>query len=169
MVEIIDRKNLWISVRFDQAMASGLTPGLPASIALRSRGDTLFPGRILRVEPLADAVTEELLAKAAFDTIPDVLPPLGELAEVTVTLPHLPETAVVPDSSLQRLNGDLGVWVLDNGSITFRPVKTGRSDLEGFVQIMSGLEKGENIVQYMKKALSPRSRVKIVESLEEQK
>lgn len=166
VVEVINRENLWISVRFDQAMASGLTPGLPASIALRSRGDTLFPGRILRVEPLADAVTEELLAKAVFDTVPDVLPPLGELAEVTVTLHPLPETAVVPVGSLQRLNGDLGVWVLDNGSITFRPVKTGRSDLEGFVQVIRGLEKGENIVHYMKKALSPRSRVKVVESLE---
>ncbi|HBL23638.1 MAG TPA: efflux transporter periplasmic adaptor subunit [Deltaproteobacteria bacterium] len=166
VVEVIDRENLWISVRFDQAMASGLTPGLSASIALRSQRDTLFPGRVLRVEPLADAVTEELLAKAVFDTVPDVLPPLGELAEVTVTLPPLPETTVVPVGSLQRLNGDLGVWILDNGSITFRPVKTGRSDLEGFVQVMSGLEKGENIAHYMKKALSPRSRVKVVESLE---
>ena len=169
VVEIRDRKKLWISVRFDQAMASGLAADLPASIALRSRGDTLFPGRILRVEPLADAVTEELLAKAVFDTVPDVLPPLGELAEVTVTLPPLPETAVVPDGSLQRLNGELGVWIFDKGSITFRPVKTGRRDLEGFVQVLSGLEKGEKIVQYTKKALSPRSRVKIVESLEAKK
>lgn len=169
VVEVIDRKKLWISVRFDQAMASGLAQGLPASIALRSRGDELFPGRILRVEPLADAVTEELLAKAVFDRVPDVLPPLGELAEVTVTLPALPETAVVPDGSLQRLNGELGVWILENGSISFRPVKTGRRDLDGFVQVLTGLEKGEKIVQYTKKALSPRSRVKIVESLEAKK
>ncbi|NLB83438.1 MAG: efflux RND transporter periplasmic adaptor subunit, partial [Synergistaceae bacterium] len=169
VVEVIDRKKLWISVRFDQAMASGLAQGLPASITLRSRGDQAFPGRILRVEPLADAVTEELLAKAVFDRVPDVLPPLGELAEVTVTLPALPATAVVPDGSLQRLDGELGVWILENGSISFRPVKTGRRDLEGFVQVLTGLEKGDKIVQYTKKALSPRSRVKIVESLEAKK
>ncbi len=169
VVEVIDRKKLWISVRFDQAMASGLAAALPASITLRSRGDQAFPGSILRVEPLADAVTEELLAKAVFDSVPDVLPPLGELAEVTVILPPLPETAVVPDASLQRLDGELGVWILEDGSISFRPVKTGRRDLEGFVQVLTSLEKGERIVQYTKKALSPRSRVKIVESLEAKK
>ncbi|MEA4880335.1 MAG: efflux transporter periplasmic adaptor subunit, partial [Synergistaceae bacterium] len=77
--------------------------------------------------------------------------------------------AVVPDASLQRLDGELGVWILEDGSISFRPVKTGRRDLEGFVQVLTSLEKGERIVQYTKKALSPRSRVKIVESLEAKK
>ena len=34
------------------------------------------------------------------------------------------------DGALQY-SGRLGVWVLENGSIAFRPVKTGRRDLDG--------------------------------------
>ncbi len=156
---------LWISVRFDQASASGLGAGLPADIVLRSRPDEIFPGSILRIEPLADAVTEELLAKAVFEKTPSVLPPLGELAEVTVRLPALPEGPVVPDASLQRFKGRVGVWTMENGLIAFRPVTVGRRDLNGFVRILEGLSGGERVVVYSMKALTPRSRVKVVERL----
>lgn len=166
VAEVIDIRDIRISVRFDQAMASGLRAGLPAEIVLRSRNGQVFSGTILRVEPLADPVTEELLAKAAFDTIPEVIPPLGELAEVTVTLPGLPVSPVVPDAALQRWNGSLGVWIIENGSIAFRPVKTGRRDLEGRVQVREGLKPGERVVAYSVKALTPKSRVKIYDTLE---
>ena len=166
VAEIIDIRDLRISVRFDQAMASGLRAGLPAEIVLRSRNGQVFSGAVLRVEPLADPVTEELLAKAVFDAIPEVIPPLGELAEVTVTLPELPASPVVPDAALQRWNGSLGVWIIENGSIAFRPVKTGRRDLEGRVQVREGLKPGERVVAYSVKALTPKSRVKIYDTLE---
>ena len=166
VAEIIDIRDLRISVRFDQAMASGLRAGLPAEIVLRSRNGQVFSGAVLRVEPLADPVTEELLAKAVFDAIPEVIPPLGELAEVTVTLPELPASPVVPDAALQRWNGSLGVWIIENGSIAFRPVITGRRDLEGRVQVREGLKPGERVVAYSVKALTSKSRVKIYDTLE---
>ena len=43
--------------------AQGLAAGLPARIHLRSRPHEALAGRVLRIEPRADAVTEELLAK----------------------------------------------------------------------------------------------------------
>ncbi|MBR9981515.1 MAG: efflux RND transporter periplasmic adaptor subunit, partial [Desulfatitalea sp.] len=90
VVEMIDPASAWINVRFDQVGATGLEAGLPAQIVLRSRDGAGLAGRVLRVEPLADAVTEELLAKVVFDPRPPALPPIGELAEVTVTLQALP-------------------------------------------------------------------------------
>jgi len=163
--QIVDTKELRISVRFDQSMASGLRAGLPAEIVLRSRADEVFAGHILRVEPIADPITEELVAKVVFEQTPGTLPPLGELAEVTVRLPALPEGPVVPDAALRRFDGRLGVWVMENGSISFRPVVTGRRDLDGRVRILEGLDAGERIVVYSVKALTPRSRVKVVERL----
>jgi RND family efflux transporter MFP subunit len=165
VIQVVDTEALWISVRFDQASSSGLQAGLPVDIVLRSRPDEVFPGSILRIEPLADAVTEELLAKAVFEKTPSVLPPLGELAEVTVRLPALAKGPVVPDASLQRFNGRIGVWTMKNGSIAFRPVTVGRRDLNGFVRILEGLSEGERVVVYSMKALTPRSRVKVVERL----
>ena len=98
VVELIDPKNLWVNVRFDQIHARGLAAGLPAQIVLRSQAGAL-PGRVLRVEPLADAVTEEMLAKVEFDLIPTPLPPVGELAEVTVALAPLPARTNYPECS----------------------------------------------------------------------
>lgn len=166
VVEIIDTASIRISVRFDQAAASGLRVGLSADIVLRSGNGRVHGGTILRVEPVADPVTEEMVAKTVFWTIPDPLPPLGELAEVTVNLPPLPETPVVPDGALQRYGGRRGVWVIESGSIAFRPVRTGRRDLAGTVQILEGLEEGERVVVYSTRALTPKSRVKVLETLE---
>ncbi|HCL78453.1 MAG TPA: efflux transporter periplasmic adaptor subunit [Synergistaceae bacterium] len=142
---------------------STVVAGLPLHITLRSRPDETWPGEILRVEPLADAVTEELLAKAVFTRRPDPAPPIGELAEVTVDLPPLAPSAVVPDGALHRVNGTVGVWLLEGGGIRFQPVVMGRRDPEGFVQKLEGVAEGDRVVVYSEKALTGRSRVKVVE------
>jgi RND family efflux transporter, MFP subunit len=90
VVELIDTASLWVDTRFDQVNAEGLAAGLPARIVLRSRRGQTQPGRVLRIEPQADVVTEETLAKIVFDSPLSPLPPVGELAEVTVQLPNCP-------------------------------------------------------------------------------
>lgn len=165
VVELIDPATVWINVRFDQLRAAGLRAGLPARIALRSRTGVPVAGRVLRVEPLADAVTEELLAKVSFDALPEPLPAVGELAEVTVALPKSPPAPVVANASVKRVEGQLGVWELDGGELRFTPVRTGANDLEGWVQVVDGLRGGEHVVVYSQRALRARSRIAVVERL----
>jgi len=161
-VELIDPKSLWVNVRFDQIHARGLTANLPAQIVLRTQAGEL-PGRVLRVEPLADAVTEEMLAKVVFDQIPKPLPPVGELVEVTVALPALPAAPVIPNAAIQRINGRLGVWQIMDGNLHFTPITLGGADLDGQVQIREGLKAGDRLVVYSAKALSTRSRIDVVD------
>ena len=163
VVEVIDPKSLWINVRFDQISASGLAAGLPARIVLRSRGGQTLQGRVLRVEPKADAVTEETLAKVTFDNKPEPLPPVGELAEVTVDLPALPAAPLVPNAAVRRDGDKVGVWQIVDGDLRFSPVKLGASDLNGYVQVREGLNNGDQVVTYSEKALTARSRVHVVD------
>ncbi len=165
VVEVIDPASLWIHARFDQVSASGLSAGLSATIALRSRNGQHLSGRVLRVEPLADAVTEETLAKVVLDRLPEPLPPIGELAEVTVTLPELPAMAVVSNAALRTLDGQLGVWQVRDGGGFFSPVTLGMRALNGDVQVREGLSPGDRVVVYSEKALSKRSRLHIAEHL----
>ena len=165
VVEVIDPESLWLNVRFDQISAAGLAAGLPARIVLRSRSGHVLAGRLLRVEPKADAVTEEMLAKASFDLPPDPLPPLGELAEVTVDLPALPVAPVIPYAAIHRENGQAGVWQAMDGDLHFTPVKLGVADLDGQVQIRDGLKNGDRVVVYSEKALTTRSRIHVVEHI----
>ncbi len=165
VVEVIDPAAIRLHVRFDQHLASGLQPGLAARIVLRSRPNAPLAGRVLRVEPRADAVTEELLAKVELDTPPSPLLALGELAKVTIALPSAAPLPTVPNGALHR-NGDrLGVWVVDGRKPVFTPVQIGLNDLEGRVQIRSGLEPGTRVVLHSLRPLTPRSRLRIVDRL----
>jgi RND family efflux transporter MFP subunit len=165
VVETISPDRLWIQTRFEQLLASGLRAGLPVRIVLRSRSSQELPGTVLRLEPLADAVTEESLAKVVFDALPEPLPSVGELAEVTVALPPLPASPVVPNASVQRIGERPGVWRIEKGELRFAPVRLGETDLDGQVQILDGLEVGAQVVVYSQRALGTRSRVKVVERL----
>jgi multidrug efflux pump subunit AcrA (membrane-fusion protein) len=165
VVEVIDPKSLWINVRFDQLGSSSLRPGLPVRITLRSQAGHSIAGKVLRVENLADAVTEEILAKVAFDAMPELLPSVNELAEATVALSALPPSPVAPNASVTRVDGRLGVWMVEDGKLRFAPVKVGASDLDGHVQILEGLKAGDRIVAYSQRALNSRSRIKVVHRL----
>ena len=165
VVEVIDPKSVWINVRFDQISASGLAGGLPARIVLRSRSGQTLSGRVLRVEPKADVVTEELLAKVVFDAMPQALPPIGELAEVTVDLPALPAAPTLANAAVQRQGEQVGVWQIVGGDLRFTPVKLGAFDLEGYVQVREGLKNGDQVVAYSEKALTARSRIHVVDQI----
>ncbi len=165
VAELVDPRSIWINVRFDQLGAQGLAAQLPARIVLRSRHRASLPGHVLRVEPIADAVTEETLAKVTFDTLPQPLPPLGELAEVTVALPAQPAAPVVPNAAIQHVNNGLGVWLLIDGDLRFTPVELGAADLDGNVQIRKGLATGDRVVVYSQKALTAHSRIHVVKRL----
>ncbi|AUN94134.1 efflux RND transporter periplasmic adaptor subunit [Pseudazoarcus pumilus] len=165
VVEIIDPASLWINVRFDQMSAAGLTAGLPAWIQLRSREGETLKGRVLRVEPKADAVTEEILAKVVFDSLPRPLPPLGELAEVTIELPAQAATATIPNAALRREDNRIGVWRVVDADLAFTPITAGTSDLDGYLQVREGLDVGDQIVVYSEKALTSRSSIHIVDRI----
>lgn len=165
VVELIDPATLWINVRFDQINAAGITSGLPARIELRSRKGQPLNGQVARLEPKADVVTEETLAKVVFDQQPAVLPPVGELAEVTVALPPLPAAVVVPNAAIRRQDNQVGVWRLNNGDVQFVPVSLGAADLDGQVQVREGLSTGDQVVVYSEKALTPRSRIRQVSQI----
>lgn len=162
VIDIIDPKNLWVNVRFDQISAYGLAAELPAQIMLRSRNGQILNGKVLRVELKADAITEEILAKVVFDIVPKSLPPLGELAEVTVDLAALPATPTIPNSAIRHKDGNVGVWQIIGDDLHFTQITLGETDLNGLVQVREGLNIGDQVVNYSEKALTLRSRTHLV-------
>lgn len=166
VIEVFDPASVWVEARFDQVHAEGLAAGLPARVTLRSRRSEALPARVLRIEPRADAITEETLAKVVLDTLPSPLPPLGELAEITVQLPALPAAPVIPNAAIRTVEGRRGVWKLLDEDLAFTPITLGRSDLDGRVQVTKGLAAGDRVVLYCEKALTARSRIHIVERLQ---
>lgn len=164
-VEIIDPSTLWVNARFDQVSAKGLIPALSATIGLRSARGQIHAGQVDRVELMADPVTEEMSAKITFDRPLASMPPIGELAEITVMLPSLDSVQILPNASIKRLNGVTGVWQVMDGKLRFAPVKLGASDLDGSVQVLGGLSPDAKVVVYSEKALSASSRIRVVKNI----
>lgn len=166
VLEVVDPASLWLNVRFDQKRAQGLRAGLAAQISLRSQPEAPFAGRVARVESYADAVTEELLAKVSLIPLPTILPAIGEIAEVNVVLNTLPTAPAIPNAAVRRVDGMLGVWLLEDGDLRFKPVKLGAVDLKGRVQVLEGLRGGESIILYSRKSLSANSRIDVIDEIQ---
>jgi HlyD family secretion protein len=167
VLRMVDPNSLWVKMRVDQGRSAGLTPGLPAKIALRSQPNVSFRGKVARVEMQADSVTEERIAQIEFDAGSDALgkTSLGELAEITLELAQAAPALIVPNAAIQRLQGKVGVWRIHERKLEYVPVRLGASDLDGQVQVLDGLKADDSIVVYSQKALKVDTRIKVVEAL----
>ena len=168
VVKLIDPASLWVRLRVDQGRSAGLAPGLTARITLRSRPGETFAGKVARVEPLADAVTEERLAQVAFDAVPPGIS-VGEMAEVTLQLPASERGLLLPNAALQTQAGNRGVWLHQDGGLRFVALRTGASSLDGMVQVAplepGALQEGDAVVVYSQKALAADTRISVVDEL----
>jgi HlyD family secretion protein len=164
VLRLIDPASLWIKARFDQARSGALAAGLPAAIVLRSMKEPPLSGSVARVDMQGDSVTEERMAQIAVDGLPAGVS-VGELAEVTVSLPATAPALVVPNAAIRRVDGRLGVWRLHDGKLQFVELRLGQSSPHGQVQVLDGLASGDQIVVYSAQTLDAGSRITVRASL----
>ena len=165
VVRLMDPASLWLRVRIDQGRSAGLRVGLPADIELRSRPSERLPGRVARVELAGDSVTEEKIAQVAFDALPDGVA-LGELAEVTVRLPAIPNVPVLPNSAIQQKQGQTGVWLLtEDGKARFQPLRFGIRELDGAAQMLDSLPPEARVIIHSARELREGDAVRPSEKL----
>lgn len=164
VVRLVDPTSLWVRVRIDQGRSAGLSPGLPARIVLRSDPDSPIKGRVARVEALSDSVTEERVAHVEFEHLPSHIA-IGELAEVTLALPPTEPAIVLPNASLRRHDGRLGVWRLKGGELAFVPVRVGATGPNGEIQILEGLADGDEVIVHSEREVASATRLRKVTSL----
>jgi HlyD family secretion protein len=164
VLKMVDPGSLWVRVRFDQGRSAGLAPGLAARIVLRSNPATALAGKVVRVEMQGDSVTEERVAQVAFDVLPAGMS-MGELTEVTLNLPETPRTLVLPNAAIKRQGSQVGAWVMEADGLKFVALRLGQSSLDGRVQVLGGLQAGDQVVVYSEKDVGAKSRIEVVTSL----
>lgn len=166
VLRLVDPTSLWVRTRLDQSRAAGLQVGMPAEIILRSRPNEALAGKVTRVEPVSDSVTEERIAGVAFVTPPSEVS-TGEMAEVTLRLPVLRDMLLIPNAALRRRGVETGVWLRENEKLRFAPVRAGAQGVDGSMQILGGLKAGDEVIVYSERDLNNDSRIKVVSSLRE--
>lgn len=164
VLKLIEPSSLWVKVRLDQGRSRGLAAGQAASIALRSNPGMPLTGKVVRIEPVSDSVTEERITLITFDQIPPGLS-IGEMAEVTVQTAANQSGLTLPNAAIKQMPEGSGVWKLRDGKPVFVAIKLGTSTPDGAVQVLEGLGAGDEIIVFSERELSEGSRVKIVEQL----
>ncbi|MDE2611950.1 MAG: efflux RND transporter periplasmic adaptor subunit [Burkholderiales bacterium] len=164
VLRLVAPSSLWIRVRFDQGRSAGLAAGLRAQIVLRSDPGRTLAGRVARVEPVSDSITEERMAQVSLEPPPAGLS-VGEMAEVTLTLPATARSVLLPNAAIRQFGGRSGVWTLDGKALRFAPVRLGQTGVDGQVQVLQGVAAGTTVVVYSDSELGPDSRVRVVDSL----
>ena len=164
VLKMVKPESMWVTTRLDQGRSVGLQPGLPAQITLRSNPKQALSGKVARIEPISDSVTEERIAQVSFDKISSDVT-TGEMAEVTLRLPATEDALLIPNASLRRRGNKIGVWIRKDNNLQFSPIKTGAGGLDGMVQVLDGLAEGDEVIVHSDQNLKDDSRIKVVSSL----
>lgn len=164
VVKLVEPSSLWVKARLDQGRSRGLAVEQAATIALRSNPGMPLTGKVLRIEPVSDSVTEERITVVTFDQIPVGLS-IGEMAEVTVQTAADQSGLTLPNAAIKQTSQGPGVWKLGDGQPVFVAVKLGSSSLDGRVQVLDGIGAGDEIIVHSERELSAGARVQVVEQL----
>jgi len=164
VIRLIEPDSLWVKVRFDQGRSRGLAVGQATRITLRSNPGQPLAGKVARIEPLSDSVTEERIALVSFEQMPAALS-IGEMTEVTVKGTAAPAGLVLPNAAIRLMPQGSMVWVLKDGKPASSPVTLGSASLDGTVAVLAGLAAGDEVIVHSERDLSAGAKVKVVEQL----
>ena len=164
VIRMIEPDSLWVRVRLDQGRARGLAVGQAADIVLRSDAAVRLPGRVARIEPVSDSVTEERIALVGFGRQPAGLG-IGEMAEVTIHTGTTRPGPIVPNAAIRQTPEGPAVWRLNAGEPALVPVTLGDTGLDGAVQVLAGVAVGDEIVVHSERALAAGARIRVVGQL----
>lgn len=142
---VVDPQTVWVKANVDESLLKGISEGMAATITLRSGAGERIPGQVARLAWESDRVTEELEVDVAF-TNPRPVFHLGEQAEVLITAGAKTASVTLPATVIQRLGKKCGVWTLAAGRLRYREVALGLHDRRGWVEVVSGLEPGAEVV-----------------------
>lgn len=164
VLRLIEPDSLWVKVRLDQGRSRGLAHGMAAEVALRSNPSQRLAGKVVRVEPVSDSVTEERIAFVALEAAPAGLT-VGELAEVTLHAAAAAPSLVLPNAAIKHTVAGTGVWLLREGRPAFAALTVGDSSLDGRVQVRDTLREGDVVIAHSERELTPDTRIRVVEQL----
>jgi HlyD family secretion protein len=132
-------------VNVDERDTAELARGHPADIVFRSLPHRVYRGRVARIQREGDRVTEQLAVDLSLDEQPDRLT-LGEQVEATIRPPLHRTVAALPLSAVVRRPDGLGALVVTQGRLQFRRAGFGAVDPSGWIEVLSGLRPGDEVV-----------------------
>ncbi len=161
VLTIADPSLLVTELPVSELILPGLAIGDVAQVRIDALGDQVFEGRIVRIYPNLDPVTRRGTIEVEIEPVPAGAAP-GQLCRVELNT-HAARRQVIPYAALRRDTASEYVFVLDAESRAQRVGVESGLRLADKVEILQGLEDGQQVVIRGFLGLSTGKAVKPVE------
>jgi len=158
IITLDDNSTIYSDIKIPESYAPFIKKGLPVEAKVSSYGDKIFKGKIDFISSRINADTRSLLSRVSINN-EDLELLSGSLLEITVKF-NLRNALSVPDTSIMMEGEKSYIYKVSDENITIKTqVDIGlRSD--GKVEIISGLNEGDQIVAEGLKKVRPRGKIK---------
>ena len=162
IITLDDNSTIYSDIKIPESYAPFIKKGLPVEAKVSSYGDKIFKGKIDFISSRINADTRSLLSRISINN-EDLELLSGSLLEITVKF-NLRDALSVPDTSIMMEGEKSYIYKVSDENITNKTeVDIGlRSD--GRVEILSGLNEGDQIVAGGLKKVRPRAKIKPIKN-----
>jgi len=155
-----DLDRLQVVAAIPERYISQIRIGLPSDIYLEAWPGYAIPTRVSEIDPVVDPASRTMGIK--MDIPRDELKArAGMYAEVRLTTEEKEEVVKIPTDAVLRRFEDTFVFVVENDIAVKRSVVLGISQ-DGIVEVVEGVEAGENVVIQGQTLLEDAARVRVL-------
>lgn len=144
VVQLVRQHPLRVRVDVPERQAAKVKPGQRIDISLEAT-TVRTSGRVLRLSPAIEAQNRSLVVEGEIPNPGGILRP-GSFVESVITVDANARGIAVPPQALVTFAGVERMFVVVNGALDERLVKTGRRLAEDRVEVLVGLKPGEQLV-----------------------
>ena len=158
IITLDDNSVIYSDLKIPEIFASVIKKGLPIVAKFSGNKNKTYNGSVYAVSSRINAETRSVLIRVKIDNKDAELIP-GSLLELTVNY-NKRNSLGLPDTSIMLEGDKIYVYKVSEQNITDKiEIKTGIRD-GGYVEVLSGLNEGENIVAEGLKKVRPRGKIK---------
>ena len=158
IITLDDNSIIYSDLKIPEIFANEIKKGLVVTAKFSGNKNKIYNGTVSAVSSRINAETRSLLIRVKIDNEDAELIP-GSLLEVTVNYNER-NSLGIPDTSIMLEGDKIYVYKVSEKNITYKTeIKTGIRG-GGYVEVLSGLNEGENIVAEGLKKVRPKGKIK---------
>lgn len=160
LLQIADLSQVWVNAELYEQDLPWVKTGQSARVELPYAPGKALEGKVDYIYPYLDGETRTVKARIVFANPGLELKP-DMYANVQITTTALKDVLAIPTDAVLRSGQGAVVFVaLGDGKFDPRPVETGASGDDGYVEIRAGLRAGEQVVTSAQFMLDSESRLR---------
>lgn len=159
ILTIVDIRRLWLDVPVQEEQAAQVVPGLTAEAWFDAQPGKVYTGRVIRVNPSANAQSRSVIARVEIANADRHVKP-GMFGRVRLITRRRPNVLVVPREAVLREGDQAYVFLTEGETATRRDVTLGAEETE-VVEVRSGLQSGERVIVQGHQQLREGAKVRV--------